>query len=164
MPAKIILCLFNNIAMSFGCNQISKLEIIGEPLKIFLLGHNFYIELTANINPQTLKLKNEFWPKTMSWYGLSFFSGLGMQWNNLGDTNLAQEELTMATVMTMLVVDIVLYALLTAYFDALFPGEFGVPLPFYFPFTVCWICYPSKPIFSCILCTKCTQKDLNGFE
>lgn len=93
-PAKIIICLFNNIAMAFGCMQISKLETIG----------------------------------------------LGAQWDNIADPYLAQDQLTMSTVMFMLVVDIFLYALLTAYFDCLFPGEFGVPLPFYFPFTYWYWC------------------------
>jgi len=35
-----------------------------------------------------------------------------------------------------LLVDIIVYALMTWYFDALFPGDFGTPQPFYFPFTV----------------------------
>ena len=36
----------------------------------------------------------------------------------------------------MLVVDIFFYGLLAWYFDALLPGAFGTPQPFYFPFTV----------------------------
>lgn len=35
-----------------------------------------------------------------------------------------------------MVVDIILYSIVTWYFDALLPGDFGTPQPFYFPFTV----------------------------
>jgi ATP-binding cassette subfamily A (ABC1) protein 3 len=36
----------------------------------------------------------------------------------------------------MLAIDSVLYLLLALYVEAVFPGEFGVPQPWYFPFTV----------------------------
>jgi len=39
----------------------------------------------------------------------------------------------------MLSVDIILYTIITWYFDALLPGDFGTPQPFYFPFTVFFI-------------------------
>ncbi len=38
----------------------------------------------------------------------------------------------------MLGIDAVLYLVLALYIEAVFPGEFGVPQPWYFPFTV-WI-------------------------
>ena len=40
----------------------------------------------------------------------------------------------------MLLIDIVFYTVITWYFDALLPGDFGTPQPFYFPFTV-FICH-----------------------
>ena len=48
----------------------------------------------------------------------------------------ADENFTMANVFTMFVVDIILYALITFYFDGFMPGEYGTSQPFYFPFTV----------------------------
>ena len=59
-----------------------------------------------------------------------------MTWSNMGNKEMAQDEMTLTYVMIMLVVDTVLYSILTWYFDALFPGEFGVPQPFYFPVMV----------------------------
>ncbi|ESN90020.1 hypothetical protein HELRODRAFT_194721 [Helobdella robusta] len=67
-------------------------------------------------------------------------SGIGLHWWNLGDAELSGDDLTMQTLMIMLVADILLYSILTWYLDALFPGEFGVPQPFYFPFTYWYWC------------------------
>ena len=39
----------------------------------------------------------------------------------------------MAQVLLMLLFDIVMYSLLTFYFDHVIPSEFGTALPFYFP-------------------------------
>jgi len=36
----------------------------------------------------------------------------------------------------MLIIDIILYTVITWYLDAVLPGAFGTPQPFYFPFTV----------------------------
>jgi len=36
----------------------------------------------------------------------------------------------------MLSVDILIHSLVFWYMDALLPGDFGMPKPFYFPFTV----------------------------
>ena len=36
----------------------------------------------------------------------------------------------------MMSIDAVLYLLLALYIEAVFPGEFGVPQPWYFPLTV----------------------------
>jgi ATP-binding cassette subfamily A (ABC1) protein 3 len=38
--------------------------------------------------------------------------------------------------MIMMLSDTALYLLVMWYVDAIMPGEFGVPEPFYFPFTV----------------------------
>ena len=35
----------------------------------------------------------------------------------------------------MLLIDIVVYALLTWYIEAVFPGQYGLPRPWYFPLT-----------------------------
>lgn len=46
------------------------------------------------------------------------------------------DDFTFADVLVMLVIDAVIYLLLALYIEAVFPGEFGVPQPWYFPFTV----------------------------
>ena len=42
----------------------------------------------------------------------------------------------MADVFIMLVVDSILYGIIAWYFDAVIPGDYGLPQPLYFPFTV----------------------------
>ena len=42
----------------------------------------------------------------------------------------------MADVLVMFVIDSLLYGVIAWYFDAVMPGDFGLPQPLYFPFTV----------------------------
>jgi len=63
-------------------------------------------------------------------------AGVGLQWSNLDAVSSVDDNFTMSHTLIMLAVDIVFYTLVTWYFDALLPGDFGTPQPFYFPFTV----------------------------
>lgn len=57
----------------------------------------------------------------------------------------------MGHVMLMLVLDGIIYFLITLYVEAIFPGEYGVPQPWYFPFTASYWCgesYKGKSYFS----------------
>ena len=51
----------------------------------------------------------------------------------------------------MLAVDAFLYALLTWYIEAVFPGQYGLPKPWYFPLTYvsvrCAVCCLSIALF-----------------
>ena len=62
--------------------------------------------------------------------------GIGLQWSNINTYRTADEKFTMSYTLIMLSIDNVLYVILTWYFDAVLPGDFGMPRPFYFPFTV----------------------------
>jgi len=64
--------------------------------------------------------------------------GVGLQWSNVNTVSSVDDNFTMAHTLIMLAIDIVLYTLITWYFDALRPGNFGTPQPFYFPFTVAY--------------------------
>jgi ATP-binding cassette subfamily A (ABC1) protein 3 len=61
--------------------------------------------------------------------------GEGVRWDNMYDPISVDDTFTFATVLHMLLVDILLYGLLTLYFDAIFPGRYGVPKPWHFVFT-----------------------------
>ena len=65
---------------------------------------------------------------------LSFSSctGTGIQWSNLFDSVTVDDDFSMAEVMALLLFDSVLYGLVAWYMEAVFPGEYGVPLPSYF--------------------------------
>lgn len=54
--------------------------------------------------------------------------------------------------MIMLLVDIVILLLITWYVDAVFPGEFGVPQPWYFPVLVSTVNIPGYFLFD-VRCT-----------
>uniref|UniRef100_A0A8C6FVB6 ABC transporter domain-containing protein n=1 Tax=Moschus moschiferus TaxID=68415 RepID=A0A8C6FVB6_MOSMO len=65
---------------------------------------------------------------TISYY----ISGYGAKWNNFLSRVSPDDELTLAQIMVMLLFDAFLYGLLTWYIDAVFPGKYGVPKPWYF--------------------------------
>ncbi|XP_066546484.1 phospholipid-transporting ATPase ABCA3 [Amia ocellicauda] len=58
--------------------------------------------------------------------------GTGIQWTNLFDAVTVDDTFSLAQVMGMLLLDAVLYGLVAWYVEAVFPGEYGVPLPWYF--------------------------------
>lgn len=59
-----------------------------------------------------------------------------MQWNLLTKATTPGDNFTMAVALGMLVVDSVIYLLITWYVDAVNPGEYGMPQKWYFPFQV----------------------------
>lgn len=56
----------------------------------------------------------------------------GIQWSNMFDAVTVDDDFSMAQVLGMLLFDSVLYGLVAWYVEAVFPGEYGVPLPSYF--------------------------------
>lgn len=63
-------------------------------------------------------------------------SGEGAQWNNFDKAPSVDDNFSLGGVMLVLVMDIFFHILITWYVGNVFPGEFGIPRPFYFPFTV----------------------------
>ena len=61
--------------------------------------------------------------------------GSGLQWENINKGVTVDTTFTFLQVLLMFLVDIVLYGLLTWYIEAVFPGEFGIPQKWNFPFT-----------------------------
>ena len=76
------------------------------------------------------------WPKCISHVFCYNVAGVGLQWSNINKVSSVDDNFTMLHTLIMLAVDIILYTLITWYFDAVLPGDFGTPQPFYFPFTV----------------------------
>ncbi|KAM4598643.1 phospholipid-transporting ATPase ABCA3 [Polymixia lowei] len=58
--------------------------------------------------------------------------GTGIQWRNLFDAVTVDDDFSLAQVLALLLLDAVLYGLVAWYMEAVFPGEYGVPLPYYF--------------------------------
>ncbi|XP_068396455.1 retinal-specific phospholipid-transporting ATPase ABCA4 isoform X4 [Eschrichtius robustus] len=58
--------------------------------------------------------------------------GLGLQWNNIGNSPMEGDEFSFLMSMKMMLIDAALYGLLAWYLDQVFPGDYGTPLPWYF--------------------------------
>ncbi len=63
--------------------------------------------------------------------------GAGLQWSNFYKPVSVDDSFTMGHVFLMLVIDCIIYGLIVWYVDNINPGSYGIPKPWYFPFTVC---------------------------
>ncbi|XP_049802768.1 ATP-binding cassette sub-family A member 7-like [Schistocerca nitens] len=82
-------------------------------------------------------------------FGCSYFaqyeeSGIGIQWHNYNRSPLLQDSYNLRYVMVMLVFDSIVYFLLATYIEAIHPGMYGVPKPWYFPFSRSFWCGTSS--------------------
>ncbi|XP_077882895.1 retinal-specific phospholipid-transporting ATPase ABCA4 isoform X4 [Ictidomys tridecemlineatus] len=58
--------------------------------------------------------------------------GLGLQWNNIGNSPVEGDGYSFLLSMKMMLLDAAIYGLLAWYLDQVFPGDHGTPLPWYF--------------------------------
>ncbi|XP_029935000.1 retinal-specific phospholipid-transporting ATPase ABCA4a isoform X2 [Myripristis murdjan] len=72
--------------------------------------------------------------------------GLGLQWDNIQTSPLEGDEFSFLTSICMMGVDTVLYAVLAWYLDNVFPGQYGIGRPFYFPLLPCYWLNTVTPI------------------
>ncbi|KAM3593267.1 uncharacterized protein V6R79_008809 [Siganus canaliculatus] len=64
--------------------------------------------------------------------------GLGLQWDNIQTSPLEGDEFSFLTSICMMCLDSILYAVLAWYLDNVFPGQYGIGRPFYFPLLPCY--------------------------
>uniref|UniRef100_A0A673X702 P-type phospholipid transporter n=1 Tax=Salmo trutta TaxID=8032 RepID=A0A673X702_SALTR len=74
-------------------------------------------------------------------FGCEYFSqyeeqGVGIQWFNLHSSPMEGDTYNFTTSIIMLHIDACIYALATWYIEAVFPGEYGVPRPWNFVFSL----------------------------
>ena len=69
-------------------------------------------------------------------YHPSLAPGEGAQWSNFHKPASVDDNFTLLDAMIMLLIDTVIHLIITWYLDNVRPGEFGVPKPLYFCFTV----------------------------
>lgn len=62
-------------------------------------------------------------------------AGVGIQWSNLFTPVSPDDDLTLGSIMIVMIVASALQMLIALYVEKIKPGEFGVPEKFYFPFT-----------------------------
>ncbi|KTF90637.1 hypothetical protein cypCar_00018020, partial [Cyprinus carpio] len=78
-------------------------------------------------------------------FGCEYFAlfeeqGVGIQWSNLLSSPMQEDSYSLTTSISLMLFDSVLYALMTWYIEAVFPGQYGIPRPWYFPFTKSYWC------------------------
>uniref|UniRef100_A0A3B4Z5Q1 ATP binding cassette subfamily A member 7 n=1 Tax=Stegastes partitus TaxID=144197 RepID=A0A3B4Z5Q1_9TELE len=74
-------------------------------------------------------------------FGCEYFSqyeeqGVGIQWYNLRFSPVEGDTYSFTTSILMLYVDAFIYAIAAWYIEAVFPGEYGIPRPWYFIFQI----------------------------
>ncbi|MFT7798628.1 ATP-binding cassette sub-family A member 1-like isoform X2 [Arapaima gigas] len=72
-------------------------------------------------------------------FGCEYFSlyeeqGVGIQWFNWASSPVEGDSYNFGTVIAILFVDAIMYGVATWYIEAVFPGEYGIPRPWYFIF------------------------------
>ncbi|XP_074136153.1 phospholipid-transporting ATPase ABCA1 [Sminthopsis crassicaudata] len=73
-------------------------------------------------------------------FGCEYFAlfeeqGIGVQWDNLFKSPLEEDGFSLTTSISMMLFDTFLYGVMTWYIESVFPGQYGIPRPWYFPFT-----------------------------
>lgn len=72
-------------------------------------------------------------------------AGSGIHWNLLYSGVSPDDSFTLGHVFGMLIIDATIFALLTWYIEAVWPGQFGMPQPWYFPFMKSyWLGQPAE--------------------
>ncbi len=62
--------------------------------------------------------------------------GAGVTWSNLNTPPSIDDNFSFGSVISSLIMDTVLYALIAWYVEGVCPGTYGVPRPWYFPLQV----------------------------
>ncbi|XP_033006988.1 retinal-specific phospholipid-transporting ATPase ABCA4 [Lacerta agilis] len=86
-----------------------------------------------------LKIMASFLSPVAFGFGTEYLSryeeqGLGLQWDNIRTSPLEGDQYSFLFSMEMMVLDGFIYGLLAWYLDNVFPGDYGIPRPWYFPF------------------------------
>uniref|UniRef100_A0A8C3XG17 ATP binding cassette subfamily A member 4 n=1 Tax=Cyanoderma ruficeps TaxID=181631 RepID=A0A8C3XG17_9PASS len=89
--------------------------------------------LTAN-----LKILASLLSQVAFGFGTEYLSryeeqGLGLQWGNIRTSPLEGDEYSFLFSINMMLFDAFLYGILSWYLDNVFPGDYGLPQPWYFP-------------------------------
>ncbi|NXX49782.1 ABCA2 protein, partial [Tricholaema leucomelas] len=68
------------------------------------------------------------------YFALYEVAGVGIQWHTFSQSPVEGDDFNLLLSMMMLMMDAVVYGVLTWYIEAVHPGMFGLPRPWYFPF------------------------------
>lgn len=89
--------------------------------------------------------------------------GVGIQFHNVALSPLEGDGFTLLHVYIFLTVDIVIYSVAVWYVENVFPGQYGLPRPWYFPFSASyWVDRPDTNETATLWDIHAKQK--SGFE
>uniref|UniRef100_A0A8C3DQC6 P-type phospholipid transporter n=1 Tax=Corvus moneduloides TaxID=1196302 RepID=A0A8C3DQC6_CORMO len=83
--------------------------------------------------------------------------GLGLQWGNIRTSPLEGDEYSFLFSINMMLFDAFLYGILSWYLDNVFPGDYGLPQPWYFPVLESYWFGSRSPEQDHNLCHPCTN-------
>ncbi|MBN3310240.1 ABCA4 protein, partial [Amia calva] len=66
--------------------------------------------------------------------------GIGIQWSNIGVSPVDGDRYSLVVSIFMMLIDSFIYWVLTWYIENVFPGQYGIPRSWYFPFTASYWC------------------------
>lgn len=110
--AKYFFCLFPNAGLLFAFQIIFQYERSG-------MKSLFYCIMTWKVK-----------------FNLVIFKGESLGFPQLYK-NLYNDPLNLGVILLIMIIWTVVYIPVTWYIERIFPGDYGAPLPFYFPFMVC---------------------------
>ena len=61
--------------------------------------------------------------------------GIGVQWTNINESPIERDEFSLLIAFLYLFIDSIIYSTLAWYIEQVHPGSYGIPKPWYFPFT-----------------------------
>ncbi|KAK7486553.1 hypothetical protein BaRGS_00022219, partial [Batillaria attramentaria] len=99
-----------------------------------------YEELTIQDKLAACVLFNMAMSYGMKTIGLYEGTGKGAQWDSFTKPASVDDNFSLLHAMVMLIIDTVIFFILTWYIDNVHPGAYGVPRPWYFPFQASYWC------------------------
>lgn len=73
-------------------------------------------------------------------------TGIGVHWDNLYSGASVDDDFSMGVVFQMMIISSIMFGILAWYIEAVFPGEFGSPQPWYFPVLRSYWCGSYKKV------------------
>uniref|UniRef100_A0A672SH63 P-type phospholipid transporter n=1 Tax=Sinocyclocheilus grahami TaxID=75366 RepID=A0A672SH63_SINGR len=129
MQCFLMSVFFNKANLAAACSGIIYFTLY--------LPHIFCFAWQDRITKE-MKLAVSFLSPVAFGFGTEYLSryeeqGLGLQWDNIHTSPLEGDEYSFFTSIHMMLLDAVIYAFLAWYLDNVFPGQYGIGRPFYFP-------------------------------
>ncbi|XP_046387973.1 ATP-binding cassette sub-family A member 7-like isoform X2 [Ischnura elegans] len=108
------------------------------------LPYSFMVQWEERM-PTEAKIATSLFSNVAFGFGCSYFAhyeemGVGIQWSNIYSSPLLGDHYSLIGCAGMFLVDTVLYSVLTWYIETVFPGQYGIPKPWYFPFMRSYWC------------------------